>query len=102
MTILSEKKESRKAVIKESAQDRTATHRIGVKLCEGFFNQAYKSNGDISSLRDSVAGLLDGCNEVLLRFVENNQFKNPNAQSVISRMSVALDDSFTEVQKIRV
>ena len=94
--------EAEKPSIQESAQDRGNAHRLGAKICEGFFAQAYKSSADIASLKDSLVGLLDGCNEVLLKYVEKNQFKGDSAHDVISRMSVAFDDSFTEIQKIRV
>jgi len=99
MTIL--KQMTEKTVVYESAQERNNGHRIGVKLCEDFFAQAQKSSGDVAALKDSLAGLLDGCNEVLLKYVDNNKFKNNMARDVISRISVALDDSFTEIQKIR-
>jgi len=100
MTILSEP--VAKKTVRESAQDRSAGHRIGLKLCEDFFSQAYKSSADIGALKDLIAGLLDGCNEALLKYVDSNKFKSGNAGDVISRISVALDDSFTEIQKIRV
>ena len=101
MIVLDEKKED-KVFLDESSQDRSVGHRAGVKLCEGFISQAYKSKQDVGVLKDLLSGLLDGCNEILIRHVEKNQFKNVNAHDVISRMSIALDDSFEEISKIRV
>ena len=95
-------REGREPMLKESAQDRSTGHRIGKEICLKFLNQAYRSNADITSLRDSLAGLYDGCNEVILAIIDKNKFRNDRAEDILSRISVALDDSCTELFKLRV
>jgi hypothetical protein len=100
MTILRNIREDRKnlPVIEEGNADRSWGLQEGRGLCKKITERAKTSNTggyDMGLIKDAVAGVLDGLNMHLLQIAGKE--KSP----VLNKISMLLDDAFTEISKAR-
>jgi hypothetical protein len=82
----------------ESSSDKSFGIQEGRNLCRKITERSRTSNTgglDMTVIRDSVAGVVDGLNVHILQISEKE--KSP----VLNKLSLVLDDAFTEISKIR-
>jgi hypothetical protein len=98
MFLLHESANEGKKPLGEGTADRSFGLQEGRILCKKITDRAKISNTgghDINIVKDSIAGVLDGLNMHLL------QFSDKDKSMVLNKISVLLDDAFTEISKIR-
>jgi hypothetical protein len=90
--------EEEKNLLDEGTADRSFGLQEGRNLCKKIIDRAKTSNTggyDTGVIKDSIAGVLDGLNIHLIQIADNGK------SAVLNKMSVLLDDAFTEISKIK-
>jgi len=85
-------------VLQENSQDRTFGLQEGRNLFRKIAERAKASSAggiDAGVAKDALAGVFDGLNMCVIQLVGKD--KSP----VLSRISIVLDDAFTEISKIK-
>jgi hypothetical protein len=85
-------------VLDENTADRSFGLQEGRNLCKKITDRAKTSNAggyDMGIIKDSLAGVLDGLNVHILQFAEKDK------STVLNKISVLLDDAFTEISKVK-
>jgi hypothetical protein len=84
--------------VREASGDRSFGLQEGRNLCKKITDRARASNTggyDAGMIKDSVAGVLDGLNMHILQIAERDK------SAVLNRISLVLDDAFTEISKLK-
>ena len=80
----------------EASADRSFGLQEGRGLCKKIIEKSKTPNAyDVGIIRDSLAGVLDGLNMQILQLTSKD--KSP----VLNKISVVLDDAFTEITKVK-
>jgi hypothetical protein len=98
MILLCESVEEPKNIFDEGTADRSFGLQEGRNICQKITGRAKVSSTggyDTGVIRDSIAGVLDGLNMHILQFTERDK------SAVLNKISVLLDDAFTEISKLK-
>jgi hypothetical protein len=98
MFLLRESVEKEKKPFDEGTADRSFGLQEGRNICKKIIDRAKVSNiggYDTTMIKDSIAGVLDGLNMHLL------QLSDKDKSAALNKISVLLDDAFTEISKIK-
>jgi hypothetical protein len=98
MFLLRESIEEEKVFLDEGTADRSFGLQEGRNLCKKIIDRAKTSNTggyDTGVIKDSIAGVLDGLNMHLLQLLDKDK------SATLNKISVLLDDAFTEISKVK-
>ena len=98
MYLLEEDAGEEKVALDEGSADRSYGLQEGRNLCRKVMERARISSAggyDSGVVRDAVAGILDGLNVVVINVAEKEK------SATLSKISLLLDDAFTEVSKVK-
>jgi len=99
MFLLNERKEKKELdAFDESTADRSYGLQEGRNVCKKITDRAKISSAggyDAGMIKDGIAGVLDGLNMHIL------QLASKEKSAVLNKISLVLDDAFTEISKAR-
>jgi len=83
-------------ILAESSADRSLGLAEGRGLCKKIIEKSKTGNVyDVTVIRDFLVGVLDGFNMQIIQLTSKD--KSP----VLSKISMALDDAFTEISRVK-
>jgi hypothetical protein len=85
-------------ILDEGTTDRSFGLQEGRSLCKKITDRAKVSNTggyDAAMIKDSLVGVFDGLNVHILQIAEKDK------STVLNKISILLDDAFTEISKVK-